>query len=101
MASQIQMFIWATVAVAGTVSIFCVWVLWEKIKEHVDEEEFIKAGFRYRHRPSSYCPICSDEMDMQKTQKVMFVNGELVVCCVRHTTREMTDYMKAHERREN
>jgi hypothetical protein len=37
-------------------------------------------------------------MDMQKTQRVMFVNGFPVVCCVRHTAREMTDYIKANEK---
>ena len=96
--SQIQILIHIMVVVTGIVSLYFILSWWEKVKLTVEEEEFVKAIFRYTHRPSSPCPICSDEMDMQKTQKVMFVNGNPVVCCVKHTTREMTDYMKAHER---
>ena len=98
MMSQIQILMHIAIVVTGIVSIYFVMHLWDKVKGAVEEEEFIKVRFQYTHRPSSPCPICNDDMDMQKTQKVMFVNSNPVVCCVKHTTREMTDYMKAHER---
>jgi hypothetical protein len=82
----------------ATISIFTVYLFLHKVKKSVEEDEFLKVKYAYNH-PSS-CPICGDEMDMQKTQKVMFINNYPAVCCLRHTAREMTDYIKMNERKE-
>jgi hypothetical protein len=87
------------ISVISVVLIFVVYLWWVYTKDMIEDEEFLKAkGFLVVNprgeTPSSKCPICGEQMDMKKTQKVMFIKNIPEVCCMKHTAREMTDYIK-------
>jgi hypothetical protein len=91
------------IVVISAVAIYGLYLWWLHAHEKVEDEEFMRVkrvwGVRvHSEHPSSLCPICAEHMDLQKTQKVMFINNMPEVCCVRHTAREMTDYIKSHDR---
>lgn len=74
-----------------------------KVIDKMEDDEFMRVKRVWTSRedgvtPFSTCSICGDLMDLQKTQKIMFVNNVPCMCCMRHTAREMTDYIKANER---
>ena len=90
-------------SVMTIISIYAFYSLWVKALDKIEEDEFITVKGIWSVNPkelspSSFCPICAERMDLQKTQKVMFINNMPEVCCIRHTAREMTDYIKERER---
>ena len=76
----------AIVAIAA-VETYSIW------KEQSLDIEF-EASKPATRKHMTFCPLCGDMLDMDKTQKVANSARGCQMCCIIHTNREIVDYIK-------
>lgn len=89
------------IAIITIISLLLVYSWWENKQIEVDDEEFKSIKVKLNPSSSNKCPLCGATMNLSSTQRVIFINNQPVICCLVHTSRELTDYIKQKEANTN